>query len=133
MDDRSNTDRPQRAGKAGWITAAPPQPWNLNMPITVRDLFGNEVSEYAMTPDQRKTLLGRKSTPKKGYAWSPGTGPEGETCGSCEHIERVSGARCTYPKCGLMRAKWTHGFGSDILVNSPACKKWVRATDWSRE
>lgn len=103
------------------------------MPVTVRDLFGNEVSEYAMTPDQRKTLLGRKSTPKKGYAWGPGTGPEGETCGSCEHSVRVRGGVRKFSKCELMRARWTHGPGSDILLKSPACKKWERATDWSRE
>lgn len=66
----------------------------------------------------------RKPTPAKGYADKPGSGPEGETCGSCQHAERVEYHRKTYRKCGMARNKWTHGTGSDIRLKSPACSLW---------
>lgn len=75
------------------------------------------------------TLAGETVTVKKrgkhyvqprGYAHYPGGGPEGETCGSCKHIVRSR----RYRKCGLIRAIWTRGPGSDILAGSPACSKW---------
>jgi hypothetical protein len=66
----------------------------------------------------------------RGYAAMPGTGPEGETCGTCEFKSK----RRRWLKCDheFARRKHTHGRGSDILAGSPACKYWAR-TDWSRE
>ena len=92
------------------------------------DLFGAPIPDRALTPRERKRLRG---TPKpKGYAWHPGSGPEGETCKSCEHIARiVSGSRRVFRKCALMKAHWTHGPGSDIKASAPACKFWERPTD----
>jgi hypothetical protein len=63
---------------------------------------------------------GKHYVQPRGYFYHPGTGPEGETCGSCKHIS--PGRR--WHKCGLNRARWTHGRGSDILARSPACKYW---------
>lgn len=63
-----------------------------------------------------------KGTIRRGYAARPGTGPAGETCGSCEHF--VSYRR--YCKCDLLRRIWTHGAGTDILKKSTACSKWVK-------
>lgn len=60
---------------------------------------------------------------QRGYAHSPGTGPEGETCGSCKHCFRTRRFR----KCKLREAAWTHGPGSDILARSSACKYWEAA------
>lgn len=60
---------------------------------------------------------------KGGYADHPGTGPEGETCGSCQHLFRNEMAR-TYLKCALMRAKWMGGGGTDVKARAPACAKW---------
>lgn len=62
---------------------------------------------------------------KHGYAAPPGTGPAGETCKSCAHLTRkvMSG---TFLKCGLMRAHWTGGFGTDVLARSPACRRWEK-------
>jgi hypothetical protein len=76
----------------------------------------------ALTPAQRKLL---RTNPKKrhGYADFPGTGPEGESCGTCKHIVRFPKFR----KCSLRRATWTHGYGTDILASAPACKKWEAA------
>lgn len=63
----------------------------------------------------------------RGYADYPGSGPEGETCRSCDHYERTStGGNKHYLKCGLMRAVRTHGPGTDIKAGSPACSKWEK-------
>lgn len=56
------------------------------------------------------------------YAALPGTGPAGETCGSCEHCHRAWNGR--YRKCALLRNRWTGGPGTDIKARSPACAKW---------
>lgn len=76
------------------------------------DLFGVEI------PDVSLPIKG-------GYAKQPGSGPVGETCGSCEHYTHAyvrSGRH--FRKCGLMEAHWTHGPGSDIKMKSPACSMW---------
>lgn len=66
-----------------------------------------------------------KGTQAKGYAWTPGTGPAGETCGSCASLARVRLAS-TYHKCALARERWTGGKATDVLVRSPACKRWTK-------
>lgn len=63
---------------------------------------------------------GRHYVQPRGYAAAPGTGPAGETCGSCRHIWRSRRFR----KCELNRACWTHGPRSDILARAPACQRW---------
>lgn len=86
------------------------------------DLLGKE---FALTPAEKKSVCPkRKKTKRRGYAYAPGTGPAGETCGSCQHIYRKGGASKTYLKCQKARAKWTGGPGSDIYSRSPACKFW---------
>lgn len=64
---------------------------------------------------------GKHYVTPRGYAWQPGTGPEGETCGSCKHHVRRHFAK-VYHKCDLV--SWTNGRATDILTKSPACKKW---------
>jgi hypothetical protein len=66
-----------------------------------------------------------KPIPRGLYAARPGTGPEGETCGSCKHIFHNRLAK-TYLKCSLMRGKWTGGGGTDIKSRAPACSKWEK-------
>jgi hypothetical protein len=84
----------------------------------MRDLLGNEVSI-----EQARAMKGRKTPVPAGYAALPGTGPEGETCGSCRHLYRRQYAK-TYLKCGLMQPYWTGGHGSDIRAKAPACRRW---------
>ena len=83
------------------------------------DLFGvkcvDEISEAK-----------RKPTQPKGYAATPGSGPEGETCRSCAHKRNPGGTAGTYWKCKLMEANWTGGPGSDIRMRSPACRFWEK-------
>lgn len=91
----------------------------------MRDMFGNEI-----TVAEARALLAksgkRKPTQPKGYAAPPGTGPQGETCKTCKHIARIQCAK-VYRKCGLMRANWTGGPGTDIKATAPACKLWEAA------
>lgn len=66
---------------------------------------------------------GEPKKPRGGYAAHPGTGPEGETCGSCRHVTGHRRSR-TYYKCGLVQM--TFGPGTDIRLKSPACWRWEK-------
>ena len=68
----------------------------------------------------------QKGTPAKGYVAMPGTGPVGETCGSCRHMTSHRQGKIWH-KCDLYRARWTGGRGTDVLVRSPACSRWESA------
>lgn len=81
------------------------------------DLFGNLHDQAAPEKAVRVKTKGL-------YAAMPGTGPEGETCGSCANLSGHTMSR-RYRKCALTRAQWTRGPGTDIKVRSPACSKWV--------
>ncbi|UGA46629.1 hypothetical protein HU230_0011545 [Bradyrhizobium quebecense] len=61
----------------------------------------------------------------RGYIQRPGTGPAGETCGTCEHITKSR----HFAKCELSRGRWTRGRGTDILVKAPACRRWEAASE----
>lgn len=83
--------------------------------MTDLDLFG---------PVPAHNTNGAKSTPiPSGYAQQPGTGPQGETCGTCKHCQRVVLAKVIY-KCAANRARWSHGRKTDILKRAPACRLW---------
>lgn len=69
-------------------------------------------------------MRGKHYVQPKGYAAPPGTGPAGETCGSCRHRTGKGTGQKTFPGCALTRACWTSGRGTDILVRAPACRKW---------
>ena len=91
------------------------------------DLFGAPIkNEGAMTDAERKRMRRREAERPKGYAAPPGSGPEGETCGSCAHHTTRHWSK-TYHKCALIKP--TKGPGSDIRVRSPACARWTAKTD----
>jgi hypothetical protein len=77
--------------------------------------------DFALTPAERKKLF--RNTSARGYAAPPGTGPEGETCGTCASLHRHQMQK-TYLKCN--RVKWTLGKATDILARSPACRLWTQ-------
>lgn len=61
---------------------------------------------------------------KGGYARPPGTGPAGETCGSCRHFNpNGGGGGGGYFKCRLVQE--TFGPGTDIRKRAPACELWA--------
>jgi hypothetical protein len=75
----------------------------------------------AMTPAERRRLFRAGA---RGYAFFPGTGPAGETCGTCAyHVNRG------WHKCALRRVSWTSSVATDIRVGSPACAKWEARDD----
>lgn len=83
------------------------------------DLFGNEI---AATEAFGPTLPKHRVS---GYAATPGTGPEGSTCGNCKHLCRAkTRSRKVFLKCGVIRHRWTHGPGTDIRAKSPGCRHW---------
>ena len=53
-----------------------------------------------------------------------GSGPEGETCGSCRHKTYMGMVAGKYLKCALMQKAWTRGAGTDIKARWAACEKW---------
>ena len=63
---------------------------------------------------------------RRGHAGRPGGGPDGETCGSCEHRVAVSGGAKIFSKCDLNRLNWTHGSAGDIRKKDPASQFWTR-------
>jgi hypothetical protein len=63
---------------------------------------------------------GKHYVEPRGYFFHPGTGPDGETCGSCRHCSDFR----RWKKCGLNRSRWTGGRGSDVLAGAKACKYW---------
>jgi hypothetical protein len=69
-------------------------------------------------------LNARRLSRKHGHAAVPGTGPAGETCGSCEHLVRKTMSK-TYLKCGIMVAYWTGGEGTDVRAGDAACRRWM--------
>lgn len=84
-----------------------------------RDLFGNEIAPPGVPQPKGR----RKPTRPQGHAWTPGTGPPSETCGTCAHLVRRHLAK-SYLKCSLVRTQWTGGPGTDVRARDPACLKW---------
>lgn len=81
--------------------------------------------DRALTPTERKRLERSTRSKKHGHAAPPGTGPKGETCGSCKNLYRKSMGK-TYLKCWLMKAVWTGGGGTDVRARDLACRKWEK-------
>lgn len=98
----------------------------------VSDLFGMDVGDDGprlelpkrepLVLDAAPRVRGKHYVEPRGYAARPGTGPEGKTCRDCAHyVQRCSGGRRSFPKCGRAEHRWTGGRGSDILARAPAC------------
>lgn len=68
----------------------------------------------------KPTIKAKRGQPK-GFAAPIGSGPQGETCKSCQHAYCRSFAK-TYWKCALVKA--TGGPGSDIRLKWAACSRW---------
>lgn len=90
------------------------------------DLFGRfpQADAPPLSDAERKRMRRRLSERPRGHIRPPGTGPDGETCGSCRHLHRTTGHAKTYRKCALNEAGWTGGAKSDIRARDAACEKW---------
>lgn len=76
-----------------------------------------------LTEKQRRALVPPCGKGPRGHVAPPGTGPEGETCGSCHHLFHNRLAK-TYLKCSLNRGKWTGGGKTDVRARDHACREW---------
>jgi len=79
--------------------------------------FAEWLSRFGALKGRRARLVQRGLHPT-GFQ----SGPEGKTCGDCDHLVRVEYAG-TYLKCGLDQARWTRGPGTDLRVRWPACER----------
>jgi len=85
----------------------------------MKDLFGNDV-----TIEEARTLMHRKRDERpKGYAARPGSGPAGETCGTCANACKSNGH---FWKCLLLKHRWTNSYGTDIRLKTAACEFWKK-------
>ena len=87
-----------------------------------------EVQQYIQLPEGFDQLPTRRERYERGLPVctpaKPGTGPKGQTCGTCKHYRRVKYRDYVYLKCGLVEADWTHGVATDIKARWPACSEW---------
>jgi len=84
------------------------------------DLFGEPVEDRVPS-----------GTRPRGHAAPPGTGPKGETCGTCGNVARKI-MSTSYFKCALMKHAWTNGRGTDVLSRDPACRMWAARNEDDR-
>lgn len=73
------------------------------------------------TRDGRTITVEARYKHAGGYPSEPGTGPDGETCGTCKNMV-IRNFSKTYFKCGLIN--YTGGAATDIRKRSSACKHW---------
>lgn len=99
--------------------------------MTERDLFAVPApsaprGDKITAEDIRQRRLARRRDRElpRGHAAIPGTGPEGETCGSCGHLVRRQFSR-TYLKCGLMQRFWKGSAKTDVRAKDLACRRWA--------
>ena len=83
---------------------------------TFTDLFGVEQTVYTFS----------KNDPK-GYAGTPGSGPKGETCKTCEHRVKLRANSKRFYKCGKNKAHWSRSITTDIVLKMPACLHWEQS------
>lgn len=58
-----------------------------------------------------------------GYASVPGTyGNASIKCKHCRNYTLVEWKTTVHRKCAKIKVAWTHGAGTDIKANAPACK-----------
>ena len=74
---------------------------------------------------EQADLYGGTKHPAQPLVPAPiGSGPAGQTCGTCGHRVHVSSGENRYQKCALVRRHWTHGEGADIKAAWSACRYW---------
>ena len=79
-----------------------------------------EASQLALIDLQ---TLAKSGAPRTGHAARPGTGPKGETCGSCTLLREVHVSR-KYFKCGHDNGRVSKSTSTDIRWRDPACEHW---------
>lgn len=90
------------------------------------DLFGDDTPQVVLTHSGRRLgpQGGKHYVQPRGYAGTPGTGPEGKQCRHCAHYTHKGTGGGSFPACGLIRPNWTSGRATDILARSPSCNRF---------
>jgi len=86
-----------------------------------RSIFGGDV--------ERPRQYGKRfAGAPHGHAAPPGSGPPGETCGTCANcrIRRIH--EHNVYKCAITESHWTKDRETDVLKSSPACARWHAGT-----
>lgn len=83
------------------------------------NLFGEPLTEPVILRRRPDGKPKRKPTPARGYAASPGTGPEGETCGSCRHLVRLRYSAADDGVTQTVTAKQGVAFVQEVAVPNP--------------
>lgn len=87
------------------------------------DMLGGKTVPGSRLRRIRRT--GKAPIARTGWADKPGTGPQGETCGSCTYCEAFH-FRKRYHKCAARDGDhWKGGRATDIRPLDPACSKWA--------
>lgn len=64
----------------------------------------------------------------RAHPYPPGSGPPGQSCGTCAKLcERVF--RKTYFKCHVLKRFWSAGPATDVRKKDPACMAWEPRID----
>lgn len=87
------------------------------------DMLGGKAVPGSRLRRIRRT--GKAPIARDGWADKPGTGPEGETCGSCTYCEAFHYAKRYYKCSGRAGRHWQGGRATDIRPLDPACSKWA--------
>jgi len=64
----------------------------------------------------------------RAHPYPPGSGPPGQTCGTCAKLCERHFSK-TYFKCHVLMKFWTAGPGTDIRKKDPACLCWEPRID----
>jgi hypothetical protein len=64
----------------------------------------------------------------RAHPYPPGSGPRGQSCGTCAKLCSRKFQR-TYYKCHVLMRFWTAGRGTDIRKKDPACMSWEPRID----
>lgn len=86
-------------------------------------------SAAVSTPDMFGGVADKPRSPHyvrpRGYAAPPGTGPDGQCCGTCKWaVRHRRWSKCHHP---IRRYLNTAGSATDILLRTAACSKWEAA------
>jgi hypothetical protein len=64
----------------------------------------------------------------RAHPYRPGSGPKGQTCGTCAKL-CTHRANKTHFKCRVLMKSWTAGLGTDVRKKDPACLCWEPRLD----
>jgi hypothetical protein len=60
----------------------------------------------------------------RAHPYPPGSGPRGQSCGTCAKLSSRKFNKKTYFKCHVLMRFWTGGKGTDVRKKDPACLSW---------